>query len=96
MTMPSKLSSIMAAGHPVLAVAAGDVARVVLDADCGATALPGSPPSIADALLAIRRASSEERMAMGERGRDYYGKRMSVDAGSRRLNAILLDALGRH
>ena len=91
-TMPSKLSSIMAAGHPVLAVAAGDVARVVDEAACGASANPGSPPSIRAALLAIRRTMASERRAMGERGKDYYQEKMSMSAGSRRLSAILADA----
>ncbi|GAB2456372.1 glycosyltransferase family 4 protein [Nocardioides hungaricus] len=94
-TMPSKVPSIMAAGHPILAVAAGDVAQVVEESRCGTSAHPGDPQGIVDALMTIRRAGASERAAMGARGRAYYHETMSMRVGSRRLSALLAKAVER-
>ena len=54
--VPSKLYSILAAGRPVLAVAAGgsDAARIVNESGCGISADPDDPAGIAAAILELR------------------------------------------
>lgn len=91
-TTPSKLQSILAAGHPVLAVASGDVATAVLDAGAGLAVAPGRPIDFAACVGRLRAMTSEELLAMGARGRDYYEAKMSESTGARRLLAILQEA----
>jgi glycosyltransferase involved in cell wall biosynthesis len=88
-TMPSKLQSAMASGHPVLAAVGGDVRKVVQEAGAGVTAEPQDPRSIADALLILRSKTSAQLHEMGNRGRDYYGIHMARDVGGKRLAQIL-------
>jgi colanic acid biosynthesis glycosyl transferase WcaI len=54
--VPSKLYSILAAGRPVLAVAAAgsDAARIVSESGCGISADPDDPAAIAAAILELR------------------------------------------
>jgi glycosyltransferase involved in cell wall biosynthesis len=88
-TMPSKLQSAMAAGHPVLAAVGGDVRQVVEESGGGVAAEPQDPRSIADALLILRSKTSTQLHEMGERGRDYYLTHMSRHVGANRLAQIL-------
>ena len=55
-TMPSKVQAVLAAGHPVLVSASGDVARVVRDSGGRHRgAARGRPPALADAVRTLRR-----------------------------------------
>jgi glycosyltransferase involved in cell wall biosynthesis len=54
--VPSKLYSTLAAGRPVLAVAAqaSDAARIVIENDCGLAADPDDPAAVAAAIRKLR------------------------------------------
>ena len=68
--VPSKLYSTLAAGRPVLAVAAAnsDVARIAARSDCGVAADPDDPMAVAAAILRMR--DDPARVAeMGARAR---------------------------
>jgi len=68
--VPSKLYSILAAGRPILVVAASnsDAARIVTQARCGLVADPDDPAAVAAAIRALR--DSPEKLAeMGQRAR---------------------------
>jgi putative colanic acid biosynthesis glycosyltransferase WcaI len=69
--VPSKLYSVLAAGRPVLAVAAeeSDVVRIVREARCGLAADPDDPASVAAALRKMRR-DPRELANMGQRARE--------------------------
>jgi colanic acid biosynthesis glycosyl transferase WcaI len=69
--VPSKLYSVLAAGRPVLAVAAeeSDVVRLVRDARCGLAADPDDPASVAAALRKMRDDPCE-LASMGQRARE--------------------------
>ncbi|MFZ3216168.1 MAG: glycosyltransferase family 4 protein, partial [Candidatus Acidiferrales bacterium] len=56
--VPSKLYSTLAAGRPVLAVAAStsDAARIVVQSGCGLAADPDDPAAVAAAIRALRDA----------------------------------------
>lgn len=88
-TMPSKLQSIMAAGAPVLAVAAGDLASVVVEAGAGLVVPPDDPVAFANGLYTLATSESSALSAMGERGRTYYLEHMSVGVGASRLATAL-------
>ncbi len=69
--VPSKLYSVLAAGRPVLAVAAeeSDAVRIVRNARCGLAADPDDPASVAAALRKMRD-DPRELTDMGRRARD--------------------------
>lgn len=73
--VPSKLYSTLAAGRPVLAVAApeSDAARIVSDSGCGLAVDPDDPVAVARAIRELRRDPA--RLAeMGRRARETAGK----------------------
>jgi glycosyltransferase involved in cell wall biosynthesis len=78
--VPSKLYSTLAAGRPVLAVAAkeSDAARIVVESGCGLAADPDDPQAVAAAVRELR--SDPARLAeMGSRARKTATKYARVD-----------------
>lgn len=78
--VPSKLYSILAAGRPVLAVAAAtsDAARIVVESGCGLAADPDNPAAVAAAIRTLR--SDPARLAeMGRRARETAKKYARVN-----------------
>lgn len=78
--VPSKLYSILAAGRPVLVVAAkeSDAARIVAEVGCGMTADPDDPGEVAAAVRELR--SDPLRLAeMGKRARETARKYARVN-----------------
>jgi colanic acid biosynthesis glycosyl transferase WcaI len=72
LTIPSKLQSYLACGRPVIAVLAGEGARIVREAACGMVVSPGDGAALARAVLELRGLAPAVRSAMGARGHDYY------------------------
>jgi colanic acid biosynthesis glycosyl transferase WcaI len=78
--VPSKLYSILAAGRPVLAVAAAtsDAARIVVESGCGLAADPDDPTAVAAAIRELR--SDPSRLAeMGRRAQETAKKYATVN-----------------
>jgi glycosyltransferase involved in cell wall biosynthesis len=78
--VPSKLYSILAAGRPVLAVAAAesDAARIVCESGCGIAVDPDDPAAVAGAIRELR--NDPARLAqMGRRARETAGKYARVN-----------------
>jgi colanic acid biosynthesis glycosyl transferase WcaI len=69
--VPSKLYSILAAGRPVLAVAAkeSDAARIVTEEGCGMWADPDDPAAVAAAIRALR-SDPARLIEMGRRAQE--------------------------
>jgi colanic acid biosynthesis glycosyl transferase WcaI len=87
--VPSKLYSILAAGRPVLAVAASnsDAARIVTEAGCGLAADPGDPAAVAAAIRELR--SDPARLAaMGRRAREIANRYARVNELSRFVEIV--------
>ncbi|MGB8523565.1 MAG: glycosyltransferase family 4 protein [Candidatus Acidiferrales bacterium] len=87
--VPSKLYSILAAGRPVLAVAAAgsDAARIVSESGCGVSADPDDPAAIASAILELR--DDPNRLAqMGIRAKETAAKYARVDELERFVEVI--------
>jgi glycosyltransferase involved in cell wall biosynthesis len=90
--VPSKLYSILAAGRPVLAVAAAqsDAARIVVESGCGLAADPDDPAAVAAAVRELRRDPT--RLAdMGRRARETAAKYARVNE-LEKFAAIIEDA----
>jgi glycosyltransferase involved in cell wall biosynthesis len=78
--VPSKLYSTLAAGRPVLAVAAAnsDAARIVVESRCGLAADPDDPAAVAGAIRELR--SDPDRLReMGRRARETAGQYARVN-----------------
>jgi glycosyltransferase involved in cell wall biosynthesis len=87
-TIPSKIPAYLAAGRPILAGVKGDAASMVMDAAAGITCTPESPESIAEAAEKLFSMPEAQRKEMGENGRNYYIKELSLDRGVERYDAI--------
>jgi glycosyltransferase involved in cell wall biosynthesis len=72
MTIPAKVQSYLACGRPIVAAVGGEGARVVTEAGAGVSCSAESPEGLADAVLALYRASTSERAEMGRRGQRYF------------------------
>jgi colanic acid biosynthesis glycosyl transferase WcaI len=87
--VPSKLYSILAAGRPVLAIAAAesDAARIVSESGCGLSADPDNPGAIAAAICELR--DDQNRLAqMGLRARETAVKYARVKELERFVEVI--------
>ena len=87
--VPSKLYSTLAAGRPVLVVAApeSDAARIVTAAGCGLSADPDDPAAVAAAIRELRRDPA--RLAeMGRRARETAKNYARVDELNRFVAAV--------
>lgn len=87
-TIPSKIQAYLAAGKPILAGVTGNAATLVTDARAGITCTPESPESIAEAAEKLFSMSASQRKEMGENGRKYYDRELSLDRGVDRYDAI--------
>jgi len=78
--VPSKLYSILAAGRPVLAIAAAesDAARIVRESGCGISADPDDPAAIAAAIRELRN-DPNRLIQMGIRAKETAAKYARVD-----------------
>jgi len=87
-TIPSKIQSYLAAGRPILACVKGNAADLVTDAKAGIACDPESPESIAGAAETLFSMSATQREGMGENGRKYYDRELSLDRGVQRYEEI--------
>ena len=92
-TIPSKVQASMACSVPVICAVAGDAADLVRAAKAGLVVEPENPQSLADAFRAMADMSAEERHDMGARGASHYARELSADAGARRLEQVLMEAI---
>lgn len=89
-TVPSKLSSYLAAGRPVLGAVAGESARVIQASGAGIAVPPEDPVALAGAVIAMRGLSTEALEAMAHRGRAYYMEHFAKTACIAQLEALLV------
>lgn len=91
MTMPSKLLSTLASGRPVLAVATGETARIVREAEAGWTVAPGDCDGLVDALRHAHSVGREGTDRLGAAGRQYYLRELSTERGVDRIETLLTE-----
>lgn len=87
-TIPSKTQAYMAAGKPVLMGVSGDAARLVDLSGGGVSFRPGNPEAMADAVERLMALSPEELGRMGQRGRDFYLRELSLATGVERFGRV--------
>ena len=90
LSVPSKLYTCLAAGRPVLGLAApgSEVETVLVENDCGLTAPPDDPAAVAAAVRALA-ASPERRRELGANARAFAVRRVSRRAVLARYDALL-------
>lgn len=87
-TVPSKLQAYLAIGRPILASLNGEGARMVEEAGAGLTAPAESAERLARAILELYRMTPDERVQMGNNGRQYFKEHFDQD--------VLIDQLIGH
>lgn len=87
-TLPSKTQAYMYAGRPILMAMQGEAAELVTKAGCGVVAWPQNPASIAESALRLAEMPETERVAMGQAGRGYYDRELSLSQGIARFGFI--------
>lgn len=88
-TMPSKVQGILAAGSPIIAVAAGDVAEVINQSGAGWAVTPGDDEALAGVVRAACDLGVEALSSLGARGANYYQQTMSEKIGGDSLDEML-------
>jgi glycosyltransferase involved in cell wall biosynthesis len=92
--VPSKISTIMAAGRPVVAAfPAGDATRLIRGANCGVVVAPGDATALAQAVVRLRSAQGA-REEMGASGRTHVSEKLSRESSTEGFEAVLLKVAG--
>lgn len=93
-TVPSKTQAYLAVGKPIIMGVGGDAADLVRRAGAGVVCRPENPQSIVEAVQKLYAMPSAELESMGQNGRAFYQRELSIRVGARRF-ADLLEA-ARH
>lgn len=91
-TLPSKFTSGLLHGVPVITNVAGDVSDMVRSDGLGFVAAPEDTEALADAMRAAYMATNAERATFAENARSFYATHMSQQAGVGVIEAILVEA----
>jgi len=89
MTLPSKLVATLASARPVLAIATGETARVVRDAQAGWTVAPGDSDGLVDAVRQAHDAGRVGTDRLGAAGHRYYQRELSTERGVDTIETLL-------
>ncbi|MBF6612329.1 MAG: glycosyltransferase family 4 protein [Chloroflexi bacterium] len=92
--LPSKLFEAWACERPVVLSVAGEAEAVMKEANAGLAARPENAADIAEAIERLE-ANREEAAKMGKRGRAYVIEHFSRQEQTRKVEAVLKEALGK-
>lgn len=84
-TTPSKISSLLASGVPVVAQLEGDGANLLTQSGAASVVTPGDPESFAHAVGSLVDAGPAKWDEMGQSGRRFYEDNLSVKAAASRI-----------
>lgn len=87
-TIPSKIQTYMAVGRPILIGAMGDAAELVERANAGISCTPEDPRSIVESVEKLFAMPHAQLEAMGDNGRKFYERELSLSVGARRFEEI--------
>lgn len=89
LTLPGKIQSYMACEKPIISAIDGETARIIRDAECGLAVDSENAQALAQAVLALKNKSLDERLEMGKNARSYYEKHFRSDVVIDKLTAVL-------
>lgn len=95
-TIPTKIQSYLASGTPLVTAIDGEVAEIVTESGGGIAVEAGNAVALADAIKKIAALSSEERQAMGHRGRQFFLRNFDREELLDRLEALLKEEIKRY
>lgn len=87
-TIPSKIQAYMAIGKPILLAVKGDATNLVNEARCGIIAEPENPLSLVNAAIKLESMTKDELHSMGENGKEYYVRELSLKVGVNKFTRI--------
>ncbi len=73
-TMPGKLQQYLSAGKPIVCATGGIGNRVVIEARAGVVSPEEDAKALANNILILKELSEEQRMQMGDNGKNYCEK----------------------
>ncbi len=79
LTIPGKIQSYLACGRPIVGMLDGEGASVLRESGAALVGPAGDAKALAENVLALYRKSNEERMRMGQSGREYYRQHFERD-----------------
>ena len=85
MTIPSKTQAYLLAGKPILMAVKGEAADIVKSSRSGITCNPEDINSVRIAIDNLIKMSKEEREEMGDAGKSFYNKEMSMSRGVKKF-----------
>lgn len=94
--LPMGLLEAAACGLPAVATDVPGTPEVLTDGHTGWLCPAGDPAALAHSMTRLMQASTEERLAMGERARQQVVERFSLDAVLDRWEALYADLLERN
>jgi glycosyltransferase involved in cell wall biosynthesis len=87
-TIPSKIQAYLAVGKPILIGVKGDAADLVKTASAGLCCNPEDSADIARNVVKLYQLPREELVRMGENGRRFYLRELSLDVGVKRFASV--------
>src|SRR6185295_713639 len=78
----------LASGRPAITAVRGDAADVMTQSGAGPVVAPDDPRAMAEAIRALHAMPRAQREALGERGRTYYMREMSLSVGADAMASI--------
>jgi glycosyltransferase involved in cell wall biosynthesis len=93
LTIPAKVQSYLACGRPIIGSVDGEAARVIEESGAGIAVASGDPRALADAVIRLHRTPTDEREAMGRRGRLYFERHFERDLLLRRLETWMREVI---
>lgn len=91
-TVPSKVSSYLAAGKPIIGSIDGEGAHVIREAGAGIAVPAEDVHALASAIVAMRDADDATRLQWGQSGKRYFDEHFDPDKLALDLKSLLQEA----
>ena len=92
--VPGKIQSYLACGKPIVAALEGEAAHLIRETGAGLVCPPGDSALLAGEVLKMYQMSSEDRLKMGSRGREYSDKNFDRSMLFQKLDCWIREADG--
>jgi glycosyltransferase involved in cell wall biosynthesis len=92
-TIPSRTQSNLATGKPIIMAVNGDSADLVDSANAGMVCTPGDSIDLANTIEKMVSLKTEERMQLGENGKNFYFSHLSLDHGVKKFISVFQEVL---
>lgn len=80
-TIPSRTQTNLAIGKPIIMGVQGDAADLVNASGAGVVCPPNSPEKLANAIKSLASKTSDERLNIGNKGKNFYYRELSLEKG---------------